>query len=116
MPLFRVTYERIEWTGEGPDDYETESGFLAASGWHDCDVGLIACDELAMSLREACLLVSPSHCSSSHPQPGDWFYSSPDIDYRTGAEEVRAIHPPHDITPSSMRRLARVLGITPSTY
>ena len=98
---FLVTYESAE------DGDIAEYGFITPGGWRDADPCLEA---HAMTLREALDLVSPVYASSSHPRPGDWFVGHETQDYRTGEFETRSLHPPRDITPSSMRRLARVLG------
>lgn len=94
MPRFTVTYEII--TPESAED-----GVAAERGWHhDSPEG---CD---LSLREAIDLMGC--CENS----GRWF-SEIDArhDYKSGAETFYSLHPPRNITPSSYRRVARLLGI-----
>lgn len=102
---FLVTYESAEHGDVA------ESGFVTPGGWRDADPCLDPPEAHAMTLREALDLVSPVYASSSHPRPGDWFVGAEEQDYRTGAYETRSLHPPRSITPSSMRRLARALGV-----
>ncbi len=106
---FLVTYDIVTYESAEHGDV-AESGFVTPGGWRDADPCLDPPEAHAMTLREALDLVSPVYASSSHPRPGDWFIGHETQDYRTGESETRSLHPPRDITPSSMRRLARVLG------
>ncbi len=106
-PRFRVTYDIV--TPESAENGEAaEGGFVTPGNWHaPIEEALTTPDsDLEMDLREALRLVSPSYDS------GRWF-DEPEhnTDYRTGAVESRALHPPKNITPASYRRLARYLGV-----
>jgi hypothetical protein len=98
-PRFRVTYDIV--TPESAENGEAaENGFIS-------DYGLrYETAPPCMTLREALRLVSPSY------DCGRWF-DEPEhnTDYRTGAVESRALHPPKNITPASYRRLARLLRV-----
>lgn len=101
MQKFQVTYEIV--THESAESGEAaESGFIMPGLWR------FAADDpgpVEMDLRSALKLCRPT-CDC-----GRWFADeSPDIDYRTGAEETRAIHPPQNITPASYGRLKRLFN------
>lgn len=104
--MFTVTYEII--SPESSEDCDNdETGFVLPGDW------LVPIDEamadkdrdLTMSLREALDLAQPNEDS------GRWFTEtgSGRCDYATGIQEFRAIHPPENITPSSYRRIKRLL-------
>lgn len=100
-PVFRVTYDVV--TPESAEHGDVaERGFVLPGNWHASvdDPG-----EAAMSLREAVRLCYPQE------DAGSWFAECDGrVDYRTGAEERRSLHPPRNITPASYARLARLLG------
>jgi hypothetical protein len=106
MP-FTVTYSII--TPESAEDGEAaEMGYAMPGGWHDTiEVALGQPDgAYDMSLREAIDL-----CGGPFVDCGYWFdVADGQQDYRTGAVTSYSLHPPKDITPSSYRRLARLLG------
>lgn len=96
---FSVTYEVV--TPESAEDGDTaERGFVVED----------------VSLRDAldefdCGAIEPS----SWPVDFNWqhtWYTERDgrIDYLTGAVETRSFHLPKDLTPSTRRRIARLLG------
>lgn len=102
---FHVTYEIV--THESGEAGEaSDAGFVLPGNWH-VDTATALADtagEYGMSLREACTLVE---CPRD---TGRWFSEEGErLDYATGAAETRALHPPQGITPSSYRRLARLL-------
>jgi hypothetical protein len=100
-PRFTVTFELV--TPESAQHGEAEaSGFVLPGGWH---VDATDPSDVTMDLRSAAALVSTLEDSG-------WSFTELDgrIDYRTGAEERRALHPPRNITPASYRRLSRLLG------
>ena len=96
MPKFSVTFEVV--THES-----AEHGDAAERGYIDQDIGL---REAIGHMNGAC------EASDSHIQPGTWFA---EIDgrecYRTGARTYHSLHPPRTVTQSSVRRIARLLGI-----
>lgn len=70
-----------------------------------------------VSLRDAIAAlqgaqVAPS-CEPFNPNYRyTWFYTmDAEVNYRTGAEETRALHLPTNLTPSTRRRIARLLGV-----
>lgn len=110
---FHVTYDITTHESAEHGDY-AESGFLLGSHGPREDMDGIfgpaavpvkaAC---ALSLREAasCIGVLDSW------DGGASFYEADGVtDYRTGDNERRALHCPDDITPSSLYRVARLLG------
>ncbi len=101
MPKFHVTYEVI--TPESAESGDTaESGYMLPGGWHFSAADY---DDSGMTLREATKLVYPS------VDYGTWFGGNTETDYRTAAEETRALHPPRNITPASYRRLRRLFKV-----
>lgn len=107
MPgMFRVTYEVV--TPESAENGEAAfRGFLMESGrCIDIEVAILSSfTAYNMTLREAMRLASPQE------DCGRWWQEVDGrLDYRTGAVETRAIHPPHNITESSYRRVSRLLG------
>lgn len=102
MTGFRVTYETI--TEESAADGESaDNGWCAPGGWR------FPVDDPGpheMSLREAIDMVSCVEDS------GRWFSEvDGSINYRTGETEFKSLHPPSNITGSSYRRVARLLGV-----
>ncbi len=106
MPRFTVTYEIVTPESAENGDY-AELGFVLSGGWKEpLDRTKTAPEDCAMSLREAMQLAYPQENS------GRWWQESEGReDYRTGARETRAIHPPKNITPSSYARISRILGL-----
>lgn len=103
---FRVTYEIVTADSASEGDC-AEHGFVLPGNWHvDTETAVADKDgDYCMSLREALDL-----CSGSLEDSGNWFSQIDcDIDYRTGDEERRSIHPPDRITAASYRRLKRLL-------
>lgn len=109
-----ITYARTPVPVDDYDCPDSENGFVDVHG-NECPSDnaylLSAADINHRKLRDALDYISPVYASSSHPSAGDWFNGSEEQDYHTGESVVYSLHPPRDITPSSMRRLARVLGI-----
>lgn len=108
MPgMFRVTYEIV--TPESAENGDAEEhGFVMPGNWRDDMKTAMKQprDAYNITLREAMRLASP------HEDCGRWWaesYAEPD--YRTGAVETRAIHPPANITESSYKRVSRLLGL-----
>ena len=100
---FHVTYGIVTPESAEVGDY-AEHGFLDSHGFHDSIDRVGDSAEYAMTLREAVNLVGC--CGDS----GSWFDEFDSrMDYQTGAEESRSIHPPRNITPSSYGRLAALL-------
>lgn len=104
--MFQVTYEI--YTPESAEDGDNaECGFVLPGEWNiPIDEALADKDGVyTMSLREALDLAQPNEDS------GRWFSetSNDRCNYSTGAIEIRAIHPPENITPSSYRRIKRLL-------
>jgi hypothetical protein len=100
-PRFTVTYEIITPESAARCDV-AEHGYVQPGGWHFDSTDL---DEVSMDLRSAVALVDTLE------DAGRWFVECDGrVDYVTGAEERRALHPPRSITPASYRRLARLLG------
>ena len=106
--MFRVTYEIV--TPESAEYGEAEeTGFVMPGEWRtDIETALnYSGESYGMTLREALTLCSPdTDC-------GQWFAETTDnlCDYATGGVERRSIHPPQGITPSSYRRLKRIMGV-----
>lgn len=100
--MFSVTYDIV--TPESAEHGDAaERGWVHPGGWHS-----MADDPSKMSLREAIDLVG---CLQD---VGGWFVETDGrVDYRTGAEETRSLHPPRNITPASYGRLQRVLKARP---
>jgi hypothetical protein len=101
-PGFFVTYEIV--TEESAANGEAESmGFVSPGEWHTED------RPEPVTLREALRLVYPNE------DCGSWFASTSPIEDRAyfelGHHETRSLHPPDGITPSSYRRLKRLLRI-----
>ena len=105
MPRFTVTYEIVTPESAAHGDY-AETGFILSGGWREpLDRTKTSPEDCAMTLREAMRLAYPGEdCGTC------WREIDEREDYRTGAIETRAIHPPKNITPSSYARVSRVLG------
>ncbi len=107
MPaMFRVTYEIV--TPESAENGEAEEhGFVTPGDWHDDIEAALKepFDTYNVTLREAMRLAFPQEDCGRW-----WMECDGRMDYRTGAIETRAIHPPRNITPSSYRRVSRILG------
>lgn len=107
MPaMFRVTYDIV--TPESAENGDTEeNGFVLPGDWRDSiEVAMNQPrDAYNVTLREAMRLASPQEDCGMW-----WAECDGREDYQTGAIETRSIHPPHNITPSSYRRVSRLLG------
>lgn len=103
MPLFDVSYEII--TEASAEDGEAESCGFVGEG---------------LSLRDALDMVQQTescHCSQSSIEASDsritearWITVYNSMDYISGDYENRSLHMPDSLTPSSRRRVARLLG------
>lgn len=83
-----------------------EAGFLAPGEWRTNRGN----PEAELSLRDALDLVA----AGAMEDGGRSFYEiDARQDYRTGAEERRALHPPRGITPASYARIARLVEYHP---
>lgn len=105
MVKFHVTYDIV--TPESAENGDTaENGFVDHNGWRYDVRDTNQPNQFDMRLRAAMQLCSPQEDS------GRWF-SEVDgrDDYRTGGNEIRALHPPRNVTPSSYARLKRLLGV-----
>ena len=105
--MFRVTYDIV--TPESAEDGGVaERGFVLPGSWRvDIETAMADTEgEYGMSLREALRLVYPREDCGCW-----WSESDGDTDYRTGGVETRSLHPPRNITPSSYRRVSRLLGL-----
>ena len=107
MNGFTVTYEI--YTPESLENGDKEeTGFCLSGGWNIPIEEALADKEgdYTMSLREALGLASPLEDS------GNWFSEIGEsrCNYATGEIELRAIHPPRNITPSSYQRIKRLIG------
>jgi hypothetical protein len=96
---FSVTFDTV--TPESAEDGEVADG------------GFIVED---VSLREAVEAIgSYAPQPSCYPFDGGqhaWFsHDGYDEDHRTGKRESRSLHVPRDLTPSTRRRIARLLGV-----
>lgn len=95
---FAVTFEIV--TPESAEHGDAESrGFVGE----------------ALTLREALRELGCGHIEAdSYPLTRStaprWFTRYGETDYRTGADESRALHIPESITPASRLRLARLIG------
>jgi len=104
---FRVTYEIVTEESAAQGD-AAERGYISAAfnlHWNTNEIDGTPDAVFDMTLRQAVNLMSC--CEDS----GRWFTESDArIDYLTGEHETRALHPPRNITESSYRRVARLLG------
>ncbi|MCA3186960.1 MAG: hypothetical protein INH13_25745 [Cupriavidus sp.] len=105
MPrFFTVTYDVT--TPESAEHGDSaEYGFVLPGNWKEPMPNKIPREELTMRLRDAVQLCFPQW------DAGRWWEESDAMreDYRTGAVERRAIHPPRNITPASYARITRAL-------
>ena len=106
MAQFTVTYCIVTPDSAEHGDY-AETGFVIPGQWTIPISEALANkeDDYTMTLREALDLAQPDE------DCGRWFAETTTerCDYSTGAYEQRAIHPPHNITPSSYNRLRRLI-------
>lgn len=105
---FTVTYDVV--TPESAEYGDAaERGFASPGGWKQED------RPEPVTLREALRAAGsrgggPSRRGYGFEDCGRWFATvDADQDYRTGEETTYAIHPPKGITPSSYRRVSRLL-------
>lgn len=117
MALFHVTYDITTHESAEQGDY-AESGFVTANSEHVDMTGLWgrAAGEVkavcGMTLCEACRLIG---CLDSYCGGPSFYEADGNTDYRTGDNERRALHCPDNITPSSLQRVARLLGAVPDS-
>lgn len=105
MRGFTVTYDIVTPESAAEGDH-AECGRIDPWGYHWPVNGEKQPDDSDMSLRQALNYVCPQE------DAGAWFSEADGRDdYRTGANETRALHPPRNITPASYARLARLLKI-----
>jgi len=99
---FSITYEKVLWLVDD-EEPEIENGFVIEKG----------------SLRDAlsefdCGFVEPSSCPVDWTNDRLWFTESgesqPRLNYHTGETETRSFHLDPNLTPSTRRRIARLLG------
>lgn len=99
---WRVTYEIVTPESAEYGDAE-ERGFILPGGWRE---PATSGESVDMGLREALQLCYPQE------DCGRWLAEADGReDYRTGAIETRALHPPGTITESSYRRLCALTGV-----
>lgn len=103
---WRVTYDVTTEESAMVGDF-AESGFLDRHGGRvPARIGEPT-PLVSMTLREACELVASGACEDS----GAWITEADSrIDYATGAEERRALHPPRRISGASYGRLCALMG------
>lgn len=105
---FRVTYEIITPESAEHGDF-AESGFIFPHGGRDPvfrDGIMHPGQAHFFTLKEAL-----TYCSTMEETGlGNWFHGiDPDINYHTGEEEFRNLHPPRNISDASYARLCRAL-------
>lgn len=99
MAKFNVTYEIV--TEESAQDGEAEeSGFISEN----------------VSLRDAIsdfCGTRTNRCDGGDGihDGGRWFTVNNGMEFETGAYESRSLHPPRNITRSSYKRIARLIGV-----
>ena len=104
LRMFRVTYEIV--TPESAEIGDVaEHGFITPGDWQSPIEEALKepLDTYNVTLREAMRLAYPQEDCGRW-----WLECDGRLDYRTGAVETRAIHPPHNITPSSYARVSRI--------
>jgi hypothetical protein len=108
---FRVTYETVTYESAEAGD-AAERGWIQPGGWHYQDAPEGSGNDAPMTLREAL------SCAGPDEDCGRWWTEtgSSRADWRTGAVETRAIHPPANITAASYARVSRLLGIKPARF
>jgi hypothetical protein len=111
-PQFTVTYDIVTYESAEHGD-AAERGFVLPGQWHvelpDRVCGEAAgaiMDDCKMTLREAIDLVG---CCETDACGRSYYETDGHVDYRTGAEERRALHLPRNATASTRRRIARLL-------
>jgi len=103
---FTVTYSII--TPESAEDGEAVEHGYAFPGGHDPIEVAMKQPEGTYDLR---LREAAEWCGGPFINCGSWFDVADAVEnYRTGEVTSYSLHPPKDITPSSYRRLARLLG------
>lgn len=98
MKLFNVTYETMPLSAE--DDDDGERGFILEDA----------------TLRDAInalngASVEPSCCPFDPTYPHVWFTTEPETDFHAGECTTYSLHLPDDLTPSTRKRIARLLGV-----
>ena len=96
MAKFSVTYESVTEESAAHGDVEERGYIIEATDLRT------AIDELNGTVIEA------DEYPISAPR---WFTTEARQDIHTGAYESRSLHLPSNVTPSSARRVARLLGL-----
>ena len=98
MAAFTLTYDIVTHESAEHGEY-AESGFYSSGGWHTED------RPEPEDLHSAVDMMGRGSCEDA----GRWFTQvDGSINYQTGEDERRSVHPPQGITPSSYRRLRRI--------
>ena len=107
MKRFKVTYYIMTPESAEEGDFD-QTGFVLPGGWNiPIDEALADIEaDYRMTLREALDLAQPDE------DCGNWFAETTTdrCDYASGAYEQRSIHPDRDITPSSYRRIKKLIN------
>ena len=109
--LVNVTYEIVTPESAERGDYD-DSGFLDYSGQRHSVRGLWG--EAAGKLKAECampLRVALNHVAPASREDSSFYEVDGRTDYRTGEVETRALHALDSVTPASLARLSRVLGV-----
>lgn len=109
--IVNVTYETVTPESAERGDYD-DCGFLDYSGLRHSVRGLWG--EAAGKLKAECampLRVALYHVYPQHAEGGTFREIDGRTDYRTGEVETRALHASYSVTPASLARLARVMGV-----
>lgn len=105
MANFTVTFGIITPESAERGDY-AESGFIDAHGYPVTALIGVETPDVAMTLREAL-----KHCAPQEDNGYSFSECDGRNDYQTGANEIRSLHPPRDISAASYSRLKRLLEI-----
>jgi hypothetical protein len=117
MPKAWITYQKVGDESVQEGDF-SEHGFYSPGGW-ECplevtgDAAAAVKADNAVTVREALAWArdrfwEPS--SSRQPGPGDWWSSiDAELDYQTGEKTTYGLHLNDSVTPSSWRRVHRLL-------
>jgi hypothetical protein len=106
MPKWMVTYHTITQESAENGDY-ADSGYVMPGGMHVT----VETEEDRAAARFDSLKQALCYCTPAVDE-GRWFGEvDPDIDYRTGEDEYRQLHPPAGITKASYNRVKRMLGV-----
>ena len=103
MVLFNVTYEIVTQESAEHGDSD-ESGFIIqGAGLRDA---LESVNGTRTTRVDGVLAIETSESGSGFR----WITICNGMEYETGAHESRSLHIPDNVTPSSRRRIARMLG------